>query len=209
MADINIQPRKPSPWSYVLYGVALAAVVFLVYRNVHQSKAPLQTQAIEVDTSRAAGSVKAFLTFLNGEASEVTGGTESSENSPQYAPYGLHLLSAAIGAIVSRDEPENKDLVGRSNDLMQISDNINDNWDMAVPADTLRTALISASGIITELQSRHYPEMKDVAEKARKTAESLKPDRKASEQVSVIKDFYEQSGVILRNMAQSKSNAKV
>ncbi|MGE5680635.1 MAG: hypothetical protein ACM34K_07130 [Bacillota bacterium] len=210
MADINIQPKKPSPWSYVLYGVALLAIAFLVFRSTNRSNKPVETQSVVVDTNKVAGSVNAFISYIhNTNPNEETGSTNEGENSPQFASYGLHLLSAAIGATVVRDEPKDEELNQMRQKLEQVSDSINSNWDATSKAQDIRMAFISAADLLNELQERHYPELKNNIQQLHKEAEAINPGLRATEQSVQVKKFFEQSGQVLQAMVPKKQNASI
>lgn len=213
MADINIQPKKPSPWSYVLYGVAFLALAFLVIRSLSRNNSPVQTPSVTVDTAQVTGSVKAFVNFIhsNNNNQNETGASsaESTQDSPQFASYGLHLLAAAIGATVNRDDPYDQQLKQKRIQLQQMADSIKNNWDATANSEKLRSAFIEASDILSQVQQKHYPELRDDVMQIQKAAEAINPDQKAIDQNDQVRDFFEQSGQVLQSMIPKKQSAGI
>ncbi|MDP4192657.1 MAG: hypothetical protein Q8858_13910 [Bacteroidota bacterium] len=212
MADINIQPKKTSPWSYVLYGVAFLALAFLVIRSLSRNNTPVQTPTVTVDTAQVSGSVKAFVNFIHSNNNQnETGSTdaESTQDSPQFASYGMHLLAAAIGATVDRDDPYDQQLKQKRIQLQQLADSIKNNWDANANSEKLRSAFIEASDILSQVQQKHYPELQDDVMQIQKAAEAINPDQKAIDQNDLVRDFFEQSGQVLQSMIPKKQNAGI
>ncbi|MDP4176220.1 MAG: hypothetical protein Q8933_19730 [Bacteroidota bacterium] len=212
MADINIQPKKTSPWSYVLYGVAFLALAFLVIRSLSRNNTPVQTPTVTVDTAQVSGSVKAFVNFIHSNNNQnETGSTdaESTQDSPQFASYGMHLLAAAIGATVDRDDPYDQQLKQKRIQLQQLADSIKNNWDANANSEKLRSAFIEASDILSQVQIKHYPELQDDVMQIQKAAEAINPDQKAIDQNDLVRDFFEQSGQVLQSMIPKKQNAGI
>lgn len=196
MADIKIQPRRPSPLSYVLYAVAIVAIVYLVIRSLSAPKNPVQTATVTVDTNKVAGSVKEYVAFLQ----DTSNTREDTEKSPQYTSYGLHLLSAALGATATRDAANDNNIIQQSRSLQQLSDSIQNNWTPVEKSGRVRNAFMKASDLMSSIQLKKYPNLKDQVAIVQKSAGAIDPNQEIRNQKPKVNQFFQQSAAVLQGM---------
>jgi len=198
MADIKIQPKKPSPLTYVLYAIALVAIVYMVFRSLTVSKHPVQTKTVVVDTNKVAGSVKEFAGYLQ----DTSHAREDNAESPQFTSYGLHLLSAALGATASRDAANDNNIIQQSTRLQQLSDSIQNNWSPMEKSTRIKDAFVKAAGLMNSIQSKKYPNLKDQAAAVQKSAQAINPNQEIRFQTPKVQQYFQQSAALLKGMVQ-------
>ncbi|MGE5456950.1 MAG: hypothetical protein ACM3RX_01200, partial [Methanococcaceae archaeon] len=98
MAEIKIQPKKPSILTYILYAIAVLAIVFLIIRSLSSSPKPVQTPPVTVDTTAVTGSVAEFLKYVKENDQQASKSVNDPDRQVMNTGYGMHLLAAAIGA---------------------------------------------------------------------------------------------------------------
>lgn len=206
MADIKIQPKKTSPISYILYAVALLAIIFMIVKSLTDSKKPVETTAVVVDTSRVAGSVMEFVAFLNGTSG--VGNKEDTERSPQYTSYGLHLLTAAIGATADRDAATDNNIIQHRKRLQQMSDSIQNNWSPTEKSGRIKAAFVSAANLLNSIQEKKYPELNDQAAQLMQYAQAIVPQKRIMDQKAEVKRYFDQSKSILQAMVQKSKSTE-
>ncbi|HEX2865639.1 MAG TPA: hypothetical protein VHO03_01285 [Ignavibacteriales bacterium] len=198
MAEIKIQPKKPSPISYVLYALALVAIVYMVIRSLTASKNPVQTPTVIVDTTDVAGSVNDFVSFLG----DTTNTRVDTEKSPAYTSYGLYLLSAAIGATATRDAANDSNIIQRSTRLQAISDSIQNHWTPIEKSVRVRDAFLRAAGLMDAIQAKKYPNLKQQVAIVKQKAEAINPNQEVRFQKPKVEQFFQQSAAALQAMVQ-------
>ncbi|MCU7492452.1 MAG: hypothetical protein HF308_12970 [Ignavibacteria bacterium] len=198
MADIKIQPKRPSPISYVLYAIAILAIIYMVIRSLTASRNPVQTAAVTVDTNKVAGSVKEFVGFLE----DTSKTREDNAKSPQYTSYGLHLLSAALGATANRDAANDNNIIQQSRRLQTLSDSIQNNWTPVEKSGRIRDAFMTASGLMNSIQAKKYPNLKSQVGIVQQKAEAIDPKAEVRNQKPKVDQFFQQSAAVLQAMVQ-------
>ncbi|MCU7494311.1 MAG: hypothetical protein HF314_04235 [Ignavibacteria bacterium] len=198
MADIKIQPKKPSSISYILYALAAVAIIFLIIRSLTAPSNPVQTSTVTVDTSKVAGSVNEFAGFLN----DTSRTRMDNEQSPQYTSYGLHLLSAALGATATRDAANDNNIIQQSTRLQQLSDSIQNNWSPVEKSGRIKNAFMTAANLMNSIQAKKYPKLKGQAEIVMKSAGAIDPRQEVRNQGPKVKQFFQQSAALLQGMVK-------
>ncbi|MGE5352447.1 MAG: hypothetical protein ACM3P0_10210 [Acidobacteriota bacterium] len=198
MADIKIQPKRPSPMSYVLYAIAIIAIIYMIIRSLTASKNPVQTATVTVDTNQVAGSVKEFVGFLQ----DTSKSRVDTEKSPQYTSYGLHLLSAALGATATRDAANDNNIIQQSRRLQSLSDSIQNNWTPVEKSGRIKNAFMTASQLMSSIQAKKYPNLKDQVGIVQQKAGAIDPKEEVRNQKPKIDQFFQQSAAVLQAMVQ-------
>lgn len=190
MAEIKIQPRKPSKWPWILAALALAAVIFLIVRNTSQHD-PVQPVEATVDTSSAKANsgvpptVNSFVEFV-----QVTGNVKDPDMPQAYAADGIRYLSGALGGVISQANIQNRDIAQKSTELTKMADRIKQDSAAVNQSGKIKEVFLSASDLMGLIQKEKYPNLSSEIQKVKQSANAIDSKKKTTEQGNQIKTFF-------------------
>lgn len=203
MAEINVE-RKQSHTGFWI-AAALIVLILVVWWTLRSDPADDVLGAVTdssavvapiggMATDSAPPAAGAFLRW-----SEEAGADTTMSLDHQYTVTGIRHLTDALQAIAGSAQAA---AVGEELRLLRSrADTLQQNPESTRHADRVRVMFRSLSGLMAAMQQERFPDMADEVKAVNDAAEAVRADRLLLDQRAQVKDFFDRSAVVVRQMA--------
>ena len=213
MAKINVQPKEPSPWLWLIGTLAAIGVVALIVALSRDRdtaalpgaavlpSAPSPNLAATSGIDAPPPAIAAFLTFAETSIGSPAGPAH------EYAADGIRRLTQAMNAIAQQPVAESairEQLAG----FRDKADRIQADPKATGHADQVRDVFTSASDLMSAVQKNRWPDSADLRSQIaeiRAAGTAIDPDRPLLDQTAKLDAFFDRAAGALRAMSAKTS----
>lgn len=201
MAEINVERKQSRTGVWV--AAALIVLVLVVWWMLRSDRADDMLGAVTdssaavapaagAATDSAAPAVQAFLSWSENRADSAMALDH------QYTVTGIRHLTEALGAIAGQAQAARvrEDLAL----LRSRADTLQRNPTSTQHADQARVMFRSLSGLMAAMQQERFPDLADEVKAVEDAAEAVRADRLLLDQRTQVRNFFDRSAVVVRQM---------
>lgn len=211
MADINIERKSGMPWLWGLLGlIALAFVAWLLLADrgdplatdtvVDEPAAVMIPDPIETDAAGTAA-LPAVQEFLNTCAERAPGDMGLDH---EYTSSCIDSLVRSIETTLAQPTLTQVNAQEELQAARQASDRLSASQEDAEHSTMTQEAFTSVAALFDRLQNERFPALDNQVSRLEAAAREVSPSQPLLDQRTAVQDFFQQSGSILRGMADQR-----
>lgn len=205
MADIHIKKKNNNQpvWPWVLGILVIAGLIWAAvelfdtdaqreYGPVATDEPALQDEEGEADLMNE---VEDFVGFV-----EERDAMEERGLDHEYTHDGLNKLADALDAMDNELDLDDLNVGEQTDRIRDNADYLQEDPESLTHADSIRSAFEVANELISQIQSRYFPNLEGEVNELRNQAQNLDPNQPALDQKNAIEQYFTRASEILRTM---------